>query len=87
MKKALKWRVALLAGATILAVLFFLPSLPFFENFPNVWKRIFPSKSIPLGLDCRVEYIWSSKSKVIRRLKTLSNALLMILSLSCRRKA
>ena len=51
MKKALKWRVALLAGATILAVLFFLPSLPFFENFPNVWKRIFPSKAITLGLD------------------------------------
>lgn len=51
MKKGLKWRVILLSGATILAILFFLPSAPVFENFPSWWKRIFPSKPVTLGLD------------------------------------
>ncbi len=51
MKKALKWRVALLAAATALAILFFLPSLPFFDGFPAFWKKVFPTKAITLGLD------------------------------------
>src|SRR3990170_7852367 len=51
MKKVLKWRVALLAAATVLAILFFLPSLPFFDGFPSIWKKVFPSKAITLGLD------------------------------------
>lgn len=51
MKKGLKWRVILLSGVTVLAILFFLPSSPVFENFPSWWKRIFPSKPITLGLD------------------------------------
>ena len=51
MKKTLKWRVILLAVATVLAVLFFLPSLPLFEGFPSFWKKVFPSKPITLGLD------------------------------------
>ncbi len=51
MKKTLKWRVTLLAVATLLAVLFFLPTLPLFDSFPSFWKRIFPSKAITLGLD------------------------------------
>ncbi|HAS16814.1 MAG TPA: protein translocase subunit SecD [Nitrospiraceae bacterium] len=51
MKKTLKWRVILLAGATILAILFFLPSLPGFKAFPAWWKGILPSKPITLGLD------------------------------------
>ncbi|MCC6545283.1 MAG: protein translocase subunit SecD [Nitrospirae bacterium] len=51
MKKALKWRVILLVAATVLAILFFLPSLPFFDGLPSVWKKVFPSKAITLGLD------------------------------------
>src|SRR4030067_3448421 len=51
MKKALKWRVTLLAATTVFAILFFLPSLPFFDGFPSVWKKVFPSKAITLGLD------------------------------------
>ncbi|MCC7203165.1 MAG: protein translocase subunit SecD [Nitrospirae bacterium] len=51
MKKTLKWRVTLLAAATVLAILFFLPSLPVFDSFPSFWKRVFPSKAITLGLD------------------------------------
>src|SRR3990170_3184345 len=51
MKKVLKWRVALLAAATVLAILFFLPSLPFFDGFPSIWKKVFPSKTMTLGLD------------------------------------
>jgi len=51
MKKALKWRVVLLAAATVLAILFFLPSLPYFDGFPSFWKKVFPSKAITLGLD------------------------------------
>jgi len=51
MKKMLIWRVSILAAATILAILFFLPSLPVYGKFPSWWKRIFPSKPITLGLD------------------------------------
>lgn len=51
MKKMLMWRLGILAAATVLAILFFLPSLPAYENFPSWWKKIFPSKPITLGLD------------------------------------
>lgn len=51
MKKTLKWRILLLAVSTFLAILFFLPSLPVFGNFPSWWKRVLPSKPITLGLD------------------------------------
>lgn len=51
MKKTMKWRILLLAGATVLAILFFLPSLPGFKNFPSWWKSVLPSKPITLGLD------------------------------------
>ncbi|MBI5194242.1 MAG: protein translocase subunit SecD [Nitrospirae bacterium] len=51
MKKTLKWRILLLAAATVLAVLFFLPSLPGFKSFPSWWKSVLPSKPITLGLD------------------------------------
>lgn len=51
MKKTLKWRVILLVAATVLAVLFFLPTLPGFQKFPSWWKSVLPSKPITLGLD------------------------------------
>lgn len=51
MKKTMKWRILLLAGATVLAILFFLPSLPAFQKFPSWWKSVLPSKPITLGLD------------------------------------
>lgn len=51
MKKSLKWRIALLAAATVLAFLFFLPTLPVFKSFPSWWKKALPSKPITLGLD------------------------------------
>src|SRR3972149_517590 len=38
-------------GTTVLAILFFLPSLPYFDGFPSFWKKVFPSKAITLGLD------------------------------------
>ena len=51
MKKTIKWRILLLGVLTAFAILFFLPSIPAFENFPSWWKKVFPSKQITLGLD------------------------------------
>ncbi len=41
----------MLAASTVMAILFFLPSIPTFEGFPSWWKKVFPSKPITLGLD------------------------------------
>lgn len=51
MKKSLMWRFGLIWATVILAVVFFLPSTPWFESMPNWWKENLPKKGINLGLD------------------------------------
>ncbi|MBI4715299.1 MAG: protein translocase subunit SecD, partial [Nitrospirae bacterium] len=51
MKKTLKMRLVLLLGVALAALIYFLPTTPFFSQFPDWWKKILPDKAITLGLD------------------------------------
>ncbi len=51
MKKYFFWRVLLLSAATILSVIFALPSTPLFSYMPDWWGKYMPDKGITLGLD------------------------------------
>lgn len=51
MKKGIRWRVLLLSVTTSVAILFLLPSLPIFQQFPWWWKGYLPHERINLGLD------------------------------------
>jgi preprotein translocase subunit SecD len=51
MKKNIQTRVILLALTVLVSILFFLPSTPWYSDFPDWWKKYLPSKGITLGLD------------------------------------
>lgn len=51
MKKGIRGRVLLLTLTVLLSAIYFLPSTPMFDSFPDWWKRLMPSKAITLGLD------------------------------------
>lgn len=51
MKKSIIWRFVLIAAMVVLAIVFFLPSTPWFEYMPQWWKENLPKKGITLGLD------------------------------------
>ncbi|MCL4491474.1 MAG: protein translocase subunit SecD [Nitrospirae bacterium] len=51
MKKGVLWRIAIIALTVIVAVIFFLPNTPVFQNMPEWWKKNMPSKGIVMGLD------------------------------------
>jgi preprotein translocase subunit SecD len=52
-KKRFLWRISLIAAATVLSIIFFLPSTPLFSSMPEWWKKYMPDKGITLGLDLR----------------------------------
>ncbi len=49
--KKVKWRLTLIIGTVILALVFFLPNTPIFKHMPQWWKDIMPNRGIALGLD------------------------------------
>lgn len=51
MKRGVKGRVGLIVVTVLLSILFFLPSTPWFEAFPDWWKQYLPHRGITLGLD------------------------------------
>lgn len=51
MKRGIRGRLLLLAVTVVISVVFFLPSTPWYKDFPDWWKRYLPSKGITLGLD------------------------------------
>jgi preprotein translocase subunit SecD len=51
MKRGIKGRFLLIAVTAVLAIVFFLPSTPWFTSMPEWWQRIMPHKGITLGLD------------------------------------
>ena len=51
MKKTIKWRAILLTFTTVLALLYILPSLPWFEYLPIWWRDHLPHEKLKLGLD------------------------------------
>ena len=51
MKKQFFWRVTLLATATVLSIIFSLPSLSFYSSMPEWSKKVLPETGMTLGLD------------------------------------
>ncbi|MBI3592655.1 MAG: protein translocase subunit SecD, partial [Nitrospirae bacterium] len=51
MKKGVFWRVVIIALTVAVAVVFFLPNMPWFQSMPEWWKKNMPNKGIILGLD------------------------------------
>ncbi len=51
--KQIKWKVALIIGTVLLAIIFFLPNTPLFKYMPQWWKDNMPNRGIALGLDLR----------------------------------
>ena len=51
MKKNILWRFVLIGITVVLAIVFFLPNMPFFKYMPEWWKNTMPDKGITLGLD------------------------------------
>ena len=51
MKRGIRGRLLLLAVTVVISVIFFLPSTPWYKDFPDWWKKYLPSKGINLGLD------------------------------------
>ncbi|MCK5287148.1 MAG: protein translocase subunit SecD [Thermodesulfovibrionia bacterium] len=51
MKKKFFWRILLIAAATVLSLIYFLPSTSLFPFMPQWWKNYMPDKGIVLGLD------------------------------------
>ncbi len=51
MKKGIIWRVGIIAVMVVVAVIFFLPNTPLFQDMPDFWKKNMPNKGIVLGLD------------------------------------
>jgi preprotein translocase subunit SecD len=52
-KKKFAWRISLITVATLLSIIFFLPSTPLFSSMPRWWKKYMPDRGITLGLDLR----------------------------------
>jgi preprotein translocase subunit SecD len=50
-KKKFFWRILLISAATILSLIFALPSTPLFSSMPEWWGKILPDKGMILGLD------------------------------------
>jgi preprotein translocase subunit SecD len=50
-KKKFFWRILLISAATVLSIVFFLPSTALFSSLPEWWKSLMPDKGITLGLD------------------------------------
>ncbi len=51
MKKKFFWRVSLIIAATVLSLIFSLPSTSLFSSMPEWWKKLMPSEGMILGLD------------------------------------
>ena len=51
MKKKFFWRILIIAAATLLALIYSLPSTSLFQLMPQLWKEYMPDKGIVLGLD------------------------------------
>ncbi len=51
--RKIRWKVALIVGTVILAVIFFLPNTPLFKHMPRWWQENMPNRGIALGLDLR----------------------------------
>ncbi len=51
MKKQFFWRVALLVTATVLSIIFSLPSFSFYSSMPEWSKKVLPDTGMILGLD------------------------------------
>lgn len=49
--KNIRWKVALIAGTVVLAIVFFLPNTPAFKYMPEWWQENMPNRGIALGLD------------------------------------
>jgi preprotein translocase subunit SecD len=50
-KKKFFWRILIIAAATLLSLIYFLPSTSLFPLMPQLWKKYMPDKGIVLGLD------------------------------------
>ncbi|MHB8545096.1 MAG: hypothetical protein ACYC9S_14015, partial [Leptospirales bacterium] len=53
MKRKIRFRLALLGGASILSLILLLPSLPLWKDLPPGLQKILPSGKISLGLDLK----------------------------------
>ncbi len=53
MKRKIRFRLALLGGATILSLVLLLPSLPLWSSLPPGLQKVLPSGKISLGLDLK----------------------------------
>ncbi len=51
--KGIKWRAAIAVFSIIFAIIYLIPSLPFYEKIPSSLKKILPKKKINLGLDLK----------------------------------
>ena len=51
MQKKFLLRASLIVAATILSIVYILPSTALFSSMPQWWKDIMPDKGIVLGLD------------------------------------
>ncbi len=51
MKKKILGRVVLIVAASVLAVVAFMPNMPFYASMPSWWKVLMPERGIALGLD------------------------------------
>jgi preprotein translocase subunit SecD len=51
MIKKIKWKLYLIVGTVIMAVIFFLPNTPLFKYMPGWWQEVMPDRGISLGLD------------------------------------
>lgn len=49
--RKVKWRLTLVIGTVVLAVVFFLPNTPLFKYMPGWWQENMPNRGISLGLD------------------------------------
>ncbi|NOZ25155.1 MAG: protein translocase subunit SecD [Nitrospirae bacterium] len=49
--KSIRWKVALIVGTVVLAIVFFLPNTPAFKYMPKWWQENMPNRGIALGLD------------------------------------
>jgi len=50
-KRGIRGRLLLLSLTALLSILFFLPSTPVYQSFPDWWKKYLPSRGVTLGLD------------------------------------
>lgn len=51
MKKKFFWRITLIAAATLLSIIFFIPSTSMYSSLPGWLRSSLPDKGITLGLD------------------------------------